>query len=463
MFSRIMHSPRSLPLLTLAAVAAALLLWLSHAQHYFFLYDDYLIVHTGETDRFATYTSRLYFGYYRPFLFLVYEQLFPIFTWSRPSGYAALSVALHGVNSLLVACMARQLPSLSTRSLPLLAGSFFFFATRSGEAVFWVSSQFDLMSATGILLCLLLCMRVPTTRAFPLLLAGIAATAAIAFFSKEMAITLPALAAILMATQTSLRGLFRTRSVITLLTLAAVAGAYLQIRSHIAPTLSGPYGDFFAMLETLDVPALIAAFTAPPFSPSFTTTPTFVYRILTCIALLRCLWKTPRLFLLLAAAFSISLLPVLWVSVEPGVTTSGHLLYLPCVFFLIAVAHGIASLQPPTRLTIAGIYCALSLVSMHYQYTLWGIATHTARTAMTYWNDLPKSPGTSYHITNMPAWLVEGPYLLQPYAFTYYKNHPKLQVTVTKVSLSAADGLAIAETLGKSGSGTPITLPIPKP
>ena len=116
-----------------------------------FVSDDFLILRRvselGGLQNAAAYFGLRHFDYYRPLAFVSFAADWQL--WSRtPAGYHATALCLHTLNALLVFVLSRRLMGTTGA---LVAAALFAVHPSSHEAVFWVSSRFDLLAAAWLL------------------------------------------------------------------------------------------------------------------------------------------------------------------------------------------------------------------------------------------------------------------------------------------------------------------------
>ena len=234
-----MNSPRAWRLGLLAVVVVPACLFVSHALHYFFLFDDFALVGESATSSIHQIVGTALFGYYRPLVFLLVKLEGLVFGWSVPGGYALASLFLHCINATLLAVLASLLRF--GKRAAAFAGMIFFLAPWSAEAVFWVSGQFDLVSTLGVLTALITATALARVRsawdtAWLLTLGALGCSVAV--FAKETAVVLPVL--LIVATAgCDWRALLRRASLAYLSIVVAVVLAYLSIRVHVMPRGAG--------------------------------------------------------------------------------------------------------------------------------------------------------------------------------------------------------------------------------
>lgn len=197
--------------------------------------DDFIILHllrqAGGLQHPGTYFHLNFFGYYRPVAFL--SQAFDWQLWhGQAIGFHLTSLLLHTANGVLVFVFARRLLGVVPA---VVAALLFALHPSSHEAVFWMSSRFDLLATFLMLLGLLAVQADAPPRNGPepmptrsIVLSGASvACFALALLSKESAFAFPAIAAgydVFVARRSGRATLLR------LLPLLAIVALYSGIR-----------------------------------------------------------------------------------------------------------------------------------------------------------------------------------------------------------------------------------------
>jgi hypothetical protein len=474
--------------LALAAGGAMLLVWGWHAAGYFFLFDDYALLAQATRTPVGEIASTPLFGFYRPFVFLATRLEGAVFGWGQPAGHAAANVLLHALNAALVALLARRL--LASTGAAAAAGLLFLASPWSAEAVFWMSGRFDLWAAFGVLAALAVAVhaaggdprrRLSMGAAVPL----VAIATAAALFSKESSVVL---ALLLPLTVAAAGGpVDRRRLAILCGVVAGLTVAYLAVRSRAVSLLGGVYGDWGALMRGAPVTGNLGSFARAVLQPpvahdaSWRTTGLAALTTLPAAAMLVTLLaaagRRTRQAGLLAAALGTALLPVLWIGLSSMSSAGGRAIYLPGAFVVLWAALGVSVLANAraTRARAALLAgCALlaahHLVSLRAQAYGWRQAAKLARAGIEQFEPLVGRPGR-VHVTDLPFWFEEGPYVLKSYAFgLYYHPRPVPEVSASAVTLTLVDGRVQPVTRGPEPGapppavdGTPVTLAVVTP
>jgi hypothetical protein len=215
----------------------------AHVRRYFFLFDDYALVHLASTTPAGTIWTSPLIGFYRPaaFLFLGWETA--RFSWGAPGGYAAVSMAVHLANAVPLAyVIGFVLPR--QRGAAALWLSFFLLSPWAGETYFWASGQFDLLGtffASSALALGLWASVAERHRTFIVRVALVLLLAAAAVLCKEAYVALPA--AFLGLSTCRIReepGMVRTRVLVVTGAMVLSVGGYLIARVSFSPRWAGP-------------------------------------------------------------------------------------------------------------------------------------------------------------------------------------------------------------------------------
>jgi hypothetical protein len=410
---------------------AALGLWLWHAAGYFFLFDDYALLAQATRTPLGEVVGTPLFGFYRPFVFLATRVEGALFGWTLPAGY------------LIVA-----------------AGGLFLLSAWSAEAVFWMSGAFDVWATFGVLAALTAgartCLR-GTTAPWPLArgLAVVALAAAVAMTSKESAVTLIVLLPLVLASAAAPVD-WRRAAALTAGVLV-VAATYMTLRSRALSVLGGVYGDWWTLVRQAPVGRHLLAYARavamPPVTHDAAWHVTGIARLTGPLAMLALVGvfvaaaTRARRALPLLLALGCALLPVIWAGMMPLNSATGRVLYLPGVCLALIAGLGVLALaaHPQAwRRTAALALCAgiaaHQLVSLNAQRAGWRHAIGLARTSIEQFRPHVGRAG-HIHLTNLPYWFEEGPFVLKSYAFKlYFHPQPVPEVSATAVTLAIVDG-----------------------
>jgi hypothetical protein len=426
----------------LALIASALVVWVGHAGSYFFLFDDYALVGQSLSNSLGAIFRTPLVGFYRPSAFVLLKAESLLWGWSRPWAFATAGIGLHLANSLLVWRLFR----LVSPRHGLFTALLFLISPWAGEAVFWMSGRFDLFATTMVLGTLIAGDRFHRSRTYAdatcwAVLGG--GSAAAALLAKESTIVLPGLWILQRAFQSGIRPALDKRSLQVLAFLWAAALAYLLLRQQYLPAWTGAYGNYRELFNPATVVSNYVSFWR-----------TIVWLPLPArveIASMTAQWGLawPCMVVVLPVlvasglrsmprggfavlAFSVALMPVIWIGGGGPSTAGGRMLYLPGVWAAAVIALGLVHVANVCERTSSTLVCrstcafavvllvAYFAASLRYQGALWSRATFAARNAMMQFEQrLPNLPA-AIGITNLPFRCDEGPLVLKSYAFGYF-------------------------------------------
>ncbi len=407
-------------LLTFACFLLIALLAYSNILTAYFLSDDFAqIGKVYEGDLSVTW-GRSHGGFFRPLFILSYfldAQLWGL----NPPGFHLTNVALHATNAFLVTAFAARLIRESartkneTRFVALAAGLIFLLHPSHTEAVAWISGRADLLATCFSLLALLAFEVFTRTRRITLLLLSFVAFT-LALLSKEAAICLPLVMLVfgIYAARknrddvtdeqrvTDKPGATTKHVIIAASFFALLAVGYVALRSVLLGTMVGGYGaqqhlNFSqsvivnqALRSVLRVALPAFVLESATFLESRALAPyliAFGALVLLCVAaaLIRMetrskllpLARRHTLLWLMLAPFACCLLPFINLRLNVFDTQGERYLYLPSVFFSIALAYVLVQFGSRFKLRLAVFACVL----IFYAATLWLANARWASTA----------------------------------------------------------------------------------
>lgn len=406
-----------------------------YAARYFFLFDDFALIELARTHSMRQLLAEPLIGYYRPLPFLILRAETFLFGWDHPAGYMAINLIGHAANAALCAWLAALLLP-RTLAVSRIAFAFVLASPWATEGFLWMSGIFDVFATMGVLAAVIgvrLTIEPGRSRA-GIVLAGVGTLVAV--FSKENAVVIPALAAMVLLIAHPPRILFRRDTLLALIVTALPVLLYLAVRAAVLGMLSGAYGDFGALWRQAPIGmnifsylrALIWIPLPSPVPPSAFAWPTVIRvglrLVLLPIAAIMLAAARPRLLLGCLLAFLIATLPVCWFGMSVDSTVAGRYAYLPLTFLAIAFAAGFAFLLERfqttlTLLPLAGVFVAIG-ASFLYQVNVWTASCQLARGVMAQLEPYRGRRDVALDLQNMPFMYAEGPYVLKAYAFRFY-------------------------------------------
>jgi hypothetical protein len=435
----------------LLAIVAGALVFASHAVAYFFLFDDFAL--NGQASRWpiGDILGTPLFGFYRPAVFLVVRAEHAIFGWQHPSGYMVVALALHAANAALVGLLTRRVAGATLAGV--VAGTLFWLSPWAGEAIFWMSGLFDVLSTTGVLVALVAALAAADREARASVPIAVAAAAAlVACFAKESAIVVGALFLIVwLGGRPADRGW--RRPLIVTAVLGAIGAASLVGRTLVLRSVdAGAYGGWWSLVSSAHLPTNLRLFATAlvslPAPHDGLMRPVGVMRLLAPLLPIAlgavvgaAALRRGRVTLAAVAAMLVALLPVVWVLLRLPGSAGGRVLYLPGAFLCLTIGAGVRSLLDlrPTAsrvvaLAVAAVLLVQSAASVRAQEEIWAASARLSRQAIEAFR--PYVGRTDpIHVANLPFWFEEGPYVLKSYAFGYY-YHPAATPPVSATALS---------------------------
>ncbi|MDP6946103.1 MAG: hypothetical protein QF464_18280, partial [Myxococcota bacterium] len=222
---------------------------------YFFVFDDYRLFGQAMGMSIVELVTRPNFLYFRPTVHLGAWAETAVFGWAHPWAYAGVGLVVHTVNSALLVGLLRKLHMTPTAGL--LAGTLFFVAPWTLEAVFWASCRFDLIAcacALGAAHLVVGAGRGQSTNGRSGLLFTVAL---LAFASKETALSLGLAAALcwrLVSPAWRDQADARRLRTVAFAAVAYLACRWLSMAWHVTPDpLAGHRGNLLVLLGTGDV------------------------------------------------------------------------------------------------------------------------------------------------------------------------------------------------------------------
>ena len=453
-------SPGWLPvLMSVLSSVLVLALFTMYVRQYFFLFDDYSLVGLAGAKHIVEVFTEGLIGFYRPVAFAFFQMEYALFHWHTPGGYALVSCVLHFANALLAARLVR-LTFPHERSMAWVSFTVCLLSPWASETFFWSSCQFDLVGTLFGLLAISVAVQSSSaetsTSMFCISIIATAILTSCAVFTKESFIVLPALFLVFALYRHGAPEIFRRGRIVGAAAIMALSVvAYLIVRANVLSAFTGAYGNYFDLLRHPHPLHLAYAFLVPPIDRSNTVLFEYyrpLFAILTGLVLLISFANHPRETTISFFGFVCSLIPVLPFDIGSNSTAGGRFIYFPGVFAAIAYAHGLVEgsradtgktalhvTAVAMRRIVTVLFFLYMAMSLGYQQTLWSQSTRIARSCMEQFGRL-RNTGTHFYITNLPHAFVQGPYVLRPYAFSYYYPNSGVRVRADRTWLSYDHG-----------------------
>ncbi|MGH9162560.1 MAG: hypothetical protein ACRD2X_21545 [Vicinamibacteraceae bacterium] len=428
--------------LVAGAVLTTAYLWmvLPHVERYFFLVDDFAIAGESGQHTIGRLVSAPLFGFYRPLTDIAARFQYAWFGWELPSGYAAVSLALHVANAIGVWWIASRLRFSAPAQI--VSGVTFLLAPWAAEGYLWFAVECDLLATTGLLgafISGLAALQAASRRRSAAWMAIGGASALVAAFAKETGVLAPVefLVLGLLATRGGARpwGRYGAYSAV----LFAVAVIYVTVRAQVFSVMGGAYGDFFSLFEPSAVLGNLGhalfAFAVTPLPYERAEAVSFVLlgsQMLTLLIVLPLgalltLRRHPGTTVGLALLVGGTLVPVLWYEILATTLVPRRFLYTAGIWWALwlGLALGELARRPsrPGRATfaVALVVCGTYwIASVHHQVSLWREATRLSRAVIVQFGRELARGSQPLYLTNLPFMFDTGPYMLVPYAFHYY-------------------------------------------
>lgn len=408
--------------------------YIPHIKDYFFLFDDYVLVHAAINNSVETiFTSTNYLGFYRPLITFMMAFESKLWHFNNPHGYILVSITLHILNSVLLIFLTRELKFKIHQCL--LAASMFLISPWSSETFFWLSCRFDITATLFILLTLIYSLRAlrkPRIYDYSIIFL----VSLIAYVSKEISVTLP-FTFLLLAIRDQGAHWLKNSSVLKIFSCQILSlVVYFIIRSRFLGVFGGAYGSYFDMVNIYNfiINPLVSLnnYILTPISPNNYASHLLFLFLLFLIAY-HALFYHFRLSAFLLLAYLITIAPTLF-SIP-----SGRLIYYPsiyiCIIFSVGMVSWFESISEHYSENIAqyvfGILCITIFSYMYgyinFQRKIWSEASLLASESMVQISEQMKYSNKIY-ISNLPILFTEGQFILKSYAFRFYFQNPQLSV-----------------------------------
>jgi hypothetical protein len=470
--SRVLHRIAAPHVLVPIVGVTMLAVFAAHARAYFFLLDDFVIV--GEAS--ARAVSRIFrepvVNFYRPAMYVWTKLEFALFGWSHPGAYAALSLVLHSVCSVLTGALVLVLGE--DRKTAVIAAALFLISPWATEPYLWVSGGFDLIATMGILAALTLGLAfwqsTGTLRTMSALAAG-GCAAVLGLLAKEIGVLAPVMLVASIAAVHGLRGFRRPRAIVYAMSLLALTAVYLTYREQRLPGLGGGYGSLQSLLQksSLAVSAFsyLRALITFPFPDhvrllgmSLVDAAGMLFGSTTVFVVWHAFRARWRLALLGAIGIVAAIAPVIWVTLIKGSSSGNRFLYFAGTWFAMLLALGLRRLETRAVSDRARLVHALATIiivgtalgSVVHQARIWRRASSLSHAAIEQAEGLAGG-SQGIFIENLPMLFADGPYVMNELAFLYYfkgTNYPPVRARSMGLKFDRGDAV-FAFWAGNSG------------
>jgi len=426
----------------------------SYSIDYFFIFDDTAIfsklASLSTIDIFSMPSS----GFYRPAGLIFAKFQYLLFGWDYPAGYSITSIIIHSISTIVFYYLLRELNFNDTTIIisPLI----FLASPWATEAIFWVSSQFDLFSVMfGLSSLLFLSFYIKNNRLL-LLIVSINLYVIAIIFKENLVIIIPFILTIIFIKN---RQLSISKLAIIIGPFIVVTVCYLVVRSVMLPGFGSPYGKFEVLYQNINFIGKMKLYLEALlfFDSKFYLSVywlSYIYTIGATLCLLA-LMRRLGILILIVTLFSISIMPVIWASVSSESTAGGRLLYAPGLVWSVSIGIGAANLWN-FRIKIKNYFLKkiscfstmlllVLLVFVAYMSTisqirLWRFATGLSRNTINYIFSMPNINDSYFHIKNLPSGTIQGPYLLKTYNLIHHARgigkELKVHISADTISIS---------------------------
>lgn len=418
-------------------------IYIKHVTNYFFLFDDYALLHLAQKNDFLE-LGKSQIGFYRPLTFVLFKFQFSIFNWTNPEHYALVSLFFHTMNALLVSLLCNRILGKNV-FIAFTAFNIFLLSPWSSETYFWFSSQFDIFATFFLLISMLLAQKsINPTEGFNLKTVYFIVISAIsslgAMFCKESAITIPFLFVSISLVRFSPKEILNSKVFfITFFLLVGSAITYMIIRSTMLDAFGGAYGSFFSMLAEANPIKAVRAYLGPPigFSSATITKIGAIFYVAVLSGLILCALRYKfRQSIMLLLSLIIAIAPVSIFRTHANAIPGGRFLYLPGIFLALLLCIGLNRLLFKVKEEnhffsvfrySLGLFWVYLLISVNFQNNWWMMATSISRNCIEQFSQYIDK-GKFFYISNLPSRFKDGPYLLKSYAFPYYYQNEDMNI-----------------------------------
>lgn len=430
-------------------VVALVLLWVFVGLPYLpqagWLFDDFhQFPYVGENDIMTLLTTPIN-GNYRPLGALFWHYCFSFFGWERQWAYPFLSFLLHTFVAFLVVAVLRQYRQPVI--YPYAVASLFLLFSPVNETVFWAACQFDLLAVCLSLLSVYFANRFVSgeqsknVRLISLTICLICGAAAC--FAKEAGLaTIFYFFAVRTVSAARFRDMWNRENCVAASVIISSAFIFLAVRWLVMGARISSYGDPLELYGKADLFSHLIHYARYMFTfhhfdsliPSSVMNATSVI-LLICIASgLVFSFRKSAVLICCAAG---SLIPVLWTTIGPAMTTAGgRLIYIAVFPLCCLIVLGAGELyrflaRLISASIIAGVYLGLTIlvmtcltVSFNGVAVLWREASCIAHTTIEQVKTgVDPERDKRVYVEYLPHMFLGGPYILKCYTFSQLFRH----------------------------------------
>lgn len=408
---------------------------------FFFLFDDFYLIHVGRMASLLSIFREGFIGFYRPLAFVTLAMDYKLWGWDYPLGYGLSNLLFHVFSSFLAFLIIKRLSV--NQVFAFFTGLLFVLHFRHTESVTWISGRFDVLSTFFYLFAFyvyLISLETSKGRFYALSVTFFA----LSLLTKEMAASFP-IVILLVEIFTHRKNIFNRHTIrqilLKLFPLLLVLVMYVFARQTVLKGMISAYGNVLADLTPQSILETyyecFLSLLLPYFSPGLA--PAVGLMLVVVISLQLGLKRSPQLLLLLGA-FIVSLIPVISFDVCLICTRGERFLYLPSFFFAGVVVLSLlelpklwpgsilnSSFKERLSLVLLSCYVLLSATGLVEVNKRWQYSHRIGKQVM---QDLQKYAQEDDHDTilifNIPQGLRSGPYALRDYDFEFYFYDQKM-------------------------------------
>jgi len=371
-------------------------IYIPHIKDYFFLMDDYVLVHDSLNNSIKTiFTSTMSIAFYRPLMILLMTIESYFWHFDNPHGYILVSIILHVLNSILLIYLVKELKFRINQGL--LAASIFLLSPWSSETYFWLACRFDIVATLFIMLTLIYSLRaLNTEKLYNYFI--IFVLSFLSYISKESAVTLPF---IFIISGIRVKGIQGLKNILTLKIFALQVLSllvYFFLRGKYLGIFTSSYGNFFDIVSINNFiynPFLsLNNYILGPLPNNYWPHLLFLFSLFLIVyyALIKNFTTTVYFMII----YYIAILPAVYF------LPSGHRIYFPSIFICIIFAVGIINWFNEISKDISGkkAYCIITIFYIiifsymyniiNYQRKIWSESSFMAKESVLQFSDYRK-------------------------------------------------------------------------
>ncbi|MBN2570388.1 MAG: hypothetical protein JXB42_13255, partial [Deltaproteobacteria bacterium] len=380
-------------------------IYIPHIKDYFFLMDDYVLVHDSLNNAIKTiFTTTLSIAFYRPLMILLMTIESYFWHFDNPHGYILVSIILHVFNSILLIYLVKELKFKINQGL--LAASIFLLSPWSSVTYFWLACRFDIIATLFIMLALIYSLRaLNNVKIYNYFIVFILSF--FAYISKESAVTLPFIFIILGIRVKGIQGL-KNSLILKIFTLQVLSLlVYFFLRSKYVGIFTSSYGNFFDIVGISNFiynPFLsLNNYLLGPLTNNYWPHLLFLFSLF--LIVYYALIKNFTTVVFFMVIYYVAIMPAVYF------LPSGHRIYFPSIFICIILAVGMVNWFNEISKDISRkmAYCVITIFyiiifshmydTINYQRKIWSESSFLAKESILQFSEHLKYSKNIY-ITN---------------------------------------------------------------